>query len=96
MSEQRRRGCGCGSGNGSAAVTARAALEDMPMTRYVNPIPLCSCRQACQGACCGASAEELGQILEALACQNQLLADLLGAVNSLTATLLAERGRSCL
>ena len=47
----------------------------------------------------GPSREELStpaamtQVLEQLSCQSQLLVDLLGAVNSLTAALLAQSGR---
>lgn len=67
-------------------------MEDMPMCRYSNPIPTCEHKSGC-GSCGGRSScqEELKQILAALACQNQLLIDLLGAVNGLTAALLAER-----
>lgn len=76
--------CGCG---GSVE-----AMEDVPMCRYSNPIPTCEHKHGCGS--CGAPRpyeEQLEQIQAALACQNQLLADLLGAVNGLTATLLAER-----
>ena len=76
--------CGCGR--------SAEAMEDVPMCRYSNPIPTCEHKHGC-GAC-GAPRlyeEQLEQIQAALACQNQILVDLLGAVNSLTATLLAQR-----
>lgn len=60
-------------------------VEDMPMCRYSNPIPACQ-----RGHGCG---EPLERILEALNCQNQLLVDLLGAVNGLTAASLAQGER---
>ncbi len=74
-------------------VRAGDVWEDVPMRRYPGPVPVkggaavhrpspCQCR------------EELGQILSALECRNQLLVDLLGAVNGLTATLLAGRGET--
>ena len=75
----------CGRGLSSGDLS-----EDMPMVRYTNPIPPCAGR-------CGVSVSsgdcrtELEQILSTIAYQNQLLMDLLGAVNSLTATLLSER-----
>ncbi|BDF66749.1 hypothetical protein AAEU42_01235 [Pseudoflavonifractor phocaeensis] len=62
--------------------------EAEPMRRYTYPIP-----QPAPGLC-PASEEDLPtamtQVLEQLACQNQLLMDLLGAVNSLTAALLCR------
>lgn len=71
------------------AAEAVEAMEDMPMCRYRNPIPTCEHKcGSCGGHCpCG---EQLEQILAALACQNQLLIDLLGAVNCLTAATLAD------
>ena len=65
-------------------------LEDMPMRRYRNPIPTCEHKPAHDPGPCPCR-EELEQILDALACQNQLLVDLLGAVNGLTAARLARR-----
>lgn len=74
--------CGCTEGE---------PMEDMPMCRYSNPIPTCEHKRGCgsRGGHCPCE-EQLEQILAALACQNQLLVDLLGAVNCLTAALLAE------
>lgn len=62
-------------------------MEKIPMNRYTNPIPIC-CRK--QSDRCLAQQEGFDHILTALACQNQILIDLLGAVNSLSAALLSE------
>ena len=49
-----------------------APLEEEPMKRYAHPIPYCiDCPTP-------PSADGLDRILEALACQNQLLVELLG------------------
>ena len=63
-------------------------VEDMPMCRYSNPIPICTCGGE---GCCGQD----GPLLAALEHQNQLLTDLLGAVNCLTAALLSGRNHPC-
>ena len=53
------------------------------MKRYAHPIPYCiDCPTP-------PSADGLDRILEALACQNELLVELLGAVNALTAATLS-------
>lgn len=65
-------------------------VEDMPMCRYSNPIPICPCG----GEGCGCRDQD-GLLLAALERQNQLLTDLLGAVNCLTAALLSGRGHPC-
>ena len=63
-------------------------VEEPVMKRYCNPLP-----------CWGAypvpvpSPDGLDRVLEELTRQNQLLCDLLGAVNSLTAATLSIRGR---
>ncbi len=75
--------CGCAASG--------ELLEDMPMRRYRNPIPTCGFPPAHDPGPCCPCREELERILDALACQNQLLVDLLGAVNSLTAARLARR-----
>ena len=69
--------------------TREGALEEAeePMKRYIHPIPCC-----CPGWSAG-SGVELDGVLEALARQNQLLLDLLGAVNGLTAAVLSVRAR---
>lgn len=79
MSE-RTNCCGCGA----------ADLENMPMNRWRNPISACECEEeeSCSQCEC---ARELEQIIHLLTCQNQLLVDLLGAVNSLTAACLSRR-----
>lgn len=66
-------------------------MEDMPMSRYSNPIPTCdgSCRR--EQSCSRSTQCQMDQVLLALNCQNQLLVDLLGAVNGLTAAVLADR-----
>lgn len=71
---------GCGAGR---------PMEDVPMCRYSNPIPACEHKQDCGSH--HPSGDQFEQILAALSCQNQILVDLLGAVNSLTAALLAQR-----
>lgn len=66
-------------------------MEDVPMCRYSNPIPTCDANRAREpGRPCDTRCQ-LDQILLALNCQNQLLVDILGAVNGLTATILADR-----
>ncbi|MFR4561662.1 MAG: hypothetical protein ACLT5P_10940 [Flavonifractor plautii] len=65
-----------------------APLEEEPMKRYAHPIPYCiDCPTP-------PPADGLDRILEALACQNQLLVELLGAVNALTAATLSIQSRS--
>lgn len=63
-------------------------LEDMPMRRYTNPLPTCEEKKPPSLCHCR---EELEQITALLICQNQILTDLLGAVNGLTAALLARQ-----
>lgn len=58
-----------------------------PMKRYIHPIPCC-----CPTWPTGNEAA-LDSILEALARQNQLLLDLLGAVNGLNAAVLSIQSR---
>ena len=63
------------------------APEEEPMKRYAHPIPYCiDCPTP-------PPADGLDRILEALACQNQLLVELLGAVNALTAATLSIQSR---
>ena len=72
-------------------------LEEEPMNRYRNPLqerpagpvflPPYPCGSDAQTQAC------LERILETLVCQTQLLVDLLGAVNSLTAATLSVRDR---
>ena len=83
--------------NGCACDADQAEfIEDMPMRRYVNPVSIseCGCEGGCNSTRCDCK-DELDEILAALCCQNQLLTDLLGALNSLTATLLSDRSAAC-
>ena len=61
--------------------------EEMAMKRYIHPIP----------CCCPPHVPEYGagldEVLEALARQNQLLLDILGAVNALSAAVLSIQSR---
>ena len=59
---------------------------EVPMRHYVFPIP--QARPACPVSPDSAA---MSQLLEQLQCTNQLLVDLLGAVNSLTAAALCRR-----
>ena len=61
--------------------------EEEPMRRYPHPIPMCCDTAPEPPEDCSPC---MIRMLEQLSCQNQLLVDLLGAVNSLTATLLAR------
>ena len=64
------------------------SMEDIPMNRYTNPIPTCCPNRTGR---CQFQEEACDRILTALACQNQILTDLLGAVNGLTAAILYDR-----
>ena len=63
------------------------APEEEPMKRHPHPIP---CPADCPSP---PGAEALDRVLEELACQNQLLLELLSAVNGLTAAVLSIQGR---
>lgn len=70
--------------------------EDMPMNRYINPIPLAQAgAAACRPCPCPPGAERalLEQLVELSASRNQLLVDLLGAVNALTAATLTANAK---
>lgn len=78
-----------------AAEEVRAAdameLDDIPMNRYVSPNAV-ACSACAAPGCPGGEAQAmLEQLVELTCCQNQLLVDLLGAVNALTAALLARQ-----
>ena len=72
----------------AAAILAQSRPEEPAMKRYAHPIP-----------CWGGppwpppGGGGLDRVLEELARQNQLLVELLGAVNSLTAATLSIRSR---
>ena len=73
---------------------APAPMEaEEPMNRYIHPIPSPAGRQ--RGRTGDPELQcSLERVLECMACQNQLLVDILGAVNSLTAALLSSRSRN--
>ena len=85
---------GSGAGAGRTQAPASDPLEEEePMNRYIHTIPCAAARCAAQGECREVQAS-LERVLEGMAYQNQLLADLLGAVNGLTAALLSVRNRT--
>lgn len=71
----------------SAAPEPQKSPEDVPMYRYIHPIP-----QASAGfrGRCGGSNPDTAALLEALEQQNRLLTELLGAVTGLTAACLCR------
>ncbi len=90
MAECRYRAQCRGSGRSAArGERTMERLENMPMNRYINPNALIT---RTPGGCCGRGEEQalLEQLVELSVNQNQLLVDLLGAVNALTAALLAR------
>ncbi len=79
------------------ASAAAAAAREEPMHRYSHSIPQPSSAPAAvipPRAPSGDTPAAMTQILEQLSCQSQLLVDLLGAVNSLTAAVLCQNGKS--
>ena len=77
------------------AASAQASREE-PMHRYSHPIPS-SAPVGIPTPAVSLSSDSpaaMTQILEQLSCQSQLLVDLLGAVNSLTAAVLCQNGKS--
>ena len=76
----------------SKVMAARQALlaEEEPMHYYPHPIPPAAPIAPCVPTI-NESGEVWTQVLEQLSCQSQLLVDLLGAVNSLTAALLCRQ-----
>ena len=76
---------------------AAAAVEE-PMHRYPHPISLASPTPVEPTPSVRPTREDtsaaMTQLLEQLSCQSQLLVDLLGAVNSLTAAVLCQNGKS--
>lgn len=67
-----------------------ASAEAEPMRRWPHPIPTSAC-PACAPRADGETAAALTQALEKLQYQSQVLTDLLGAVNSLTAAALCQK-----
>lgn len=78
-----------GAGGRSAAVRQTLPAAEEPMHHYPHTIPL-SIPEAVRPST--AQAQFQTQVLEQLSCQSQLLVDILGAVNSLTAALLCRMG----
>ena len=76
--------------------TAPMEAADEPMNRYISAAALSSCAVTC---CCEDACREqqsrilLERLVELSTQQNQILLDLLGAVNSLTAALLTARAQ---
>lgn len=78
-------------------LTVQAALPATaePIRRWPHPIPTATCSAPAAAACPGREetpSPAMTQALEQLQCQSQLLVDLLGAVSSLTAAVLAKTG----
>lgn len=67
------------------------AAEEEPMRRYPHPIPMCCDSSPAPTEECSPC---MNRVLEQLSCQNQLLMDLLGAVNALTAALLSGKNKN--
>lgn len=65
-------------------------LEEPEMKRYIHPVP---CWGNCPGPAPAPGGPAMDRVLEELARQNQLLVELLGAVNALTAATLSIRSR---
>ena len=74
----------------AAAILAQSQPMEPAMKRYAHPIP---CWSAPAWSPPSVGGEGMDRVLEELARQNQLLMDLLGAVNSLTAATLSIRSR---
>lgn len=64
--------------------------EEPEMKRYIHPVP---CLGNCPGPVPAPGGPAMDRVLEELARQNQLLVELLGAVNALTAATLSIRSR---
>ena len=90
MAECRCRAQRGGPGRSAARPgSTQETLKDMPMNRYINPNTVFV---RPQGNCRDGEAERalLEQLVEQSVRQNQSLVDLLGAVNALTAAVLAK------
>lgn len=85
------------SASSAAPAPTPVPAPEEPMHRYSHSIPLAA--QAVETVTPVRSGGEdtsaaMTQVLEQLSCQSQLLVDLLGAVNSLTAAVLCQNGKS--
>lgn len=79
------------------SASAAASTVEEPMHRYSHSIPPVAQSVEPTAPACSQGEDTsaaMTQVLEQLACQSQLLVDLLGAVNSLTAALLCQNGKS--
>ncbi len=74
----------------AAAPAERPREEDVPMSRYVCSLPVCPAPNPGRTE----HSALLEQLLEQACRQNQILLDLLSAVNGLTGALLARDGRT--
>ncbi len=74
------------------AAQRELTVEEEPMHRYPHVIPQDS--PAPTAFSNGDASAAMTQALEQLSCQSQLLVDLLGAVNSLTAALLCQKDKT--
>ena len=75
----------------AALAAEELTAETEPMRRYPHPIPMSTALAPVTSDDCSPC---MNRMLEQLSCQNQLLVDLLGAVNSLTAALLARSDKT--
>lgn len=75
----------------TVAVQRELLAEEEPMHRYPHPIP--QPRPVVTCPVDSETSQAMTQVLEQLACQSQLLVDLLGAVNALTAALLCQTSK---
>jgi len=73
------------------AARRELTAQEEPMRRWSHEIPAPTASCPCPRP--EADGERLDRVLEELRCQSQLLVDLLGAVNALTAALLARGGK---
>ena len=76
--------------NRGAAVSSEASEQEEPMKRYSHPIPLPD-NSGGQEPGWRSVQTALDRLLEDMVNQNQILVDLLGAVNSLTAAVLSTQ-----
>lgn len=80
--------------NSTGTLAAETVVTETEEPMRIWPHSICcdvpaSCPADCSAGC-SADCPDLSRVQELLQCQNQLLVDLLGAVNSLTAALLCQ------
>lgn len=89
-----RQTCSASRSTGTPVTLERTVVSECEEPMRIWPHPICCTRpQPCPTQCSDPCCEDLEQVLEALQCQNQLLLDILGAVNSLTAALLCRNDK---